>query len=115
MTATRDSLSRPFLRACLAAILLAQVTTALSQAPIIQPGAPGKPVVARAYIDQLERGDQLSTSFAADLAAVLDHAASRLSDGTHDEDLATKIDSMAATLEHSALVETLAGITARLR
>jgi hypothetical protein len=76
---------------------------------------PAEPVVARAYLDQLERGDKLSTSFAADLAVALDRAASRLSDGTQDEDLATKIDSMAATLEHSALVETLAGITARLR
>ena len=44
MTATRDSLSRPYLRACFAAILLAQVTTAMSQAPIIQPGAPGDSV-----------------------------------------------------------------------
>jgi len=76
---------------------------------------PAEPVVARAYLDQLERGDKLSTSFAADLAAALDRAASTLSDGTHDEELATRIDSMAATLEHSALVETLAGITARLR
>ena len=76
---------------------------------------PAEPVVARAYLDQLERGDKLSTSFVADLAAALDHAASTLSDGTHDEELATSIDSMAATLEHSALVETLAGITARLR
>jgi len=87
---------------------------------------PAEPVVARAYLDQLERGDKLSTSFVADLAAALDHAASTLSDGTHDEDLATRIDSMAATLEQddgdaitkkrqSALAETLAGITARLR
>ncbi len=87
---------------------------------------PAEPVVARAYLDQLERGDRLSTSFAADLAVALDRAASRLSDGTNDEDLATKIDSMAVTLEQvdgdaitkkrrSALVETLAGITASLR
>ena len=76
---------------------------------------PAEPVVARAYLDQLGRGDKLATSFAADLAAALDHAESRLSDGTHDEGLATSIDLMAASLEHSALVETLAGITARLR
>ncbi len=87
---------------------------------------PAEPVVARAYLDQLERGDKLSTSFVADLAAALDHAASILSDGTHDEELATSIDSMAATLEQvdgdaitkkrqSALAETLGAITARLR
>jgi uncharacterized protein (DUF305 family) len=76
---------------------------------------PAEPVVARAYLDQLERGDRLSTSFVAELVAALDSAESRLSDGTHDEELATRIDSMAANLEHSALVETLAGITARLR
>ena len=41
MTATRDALIQPFLRACLAAIFLGQATAAMSQAPIIQPGAPG--------------------------------------------------------------------------
>jgi uncharacterized protein (DUF305 family) len=87
---------------------------------------PAEPVVARAYLDQLERGDKLSTSLAADLAAALDRAASTLSAGTHDEELAASLDSMAATLEQvdgdaitkrrqSALTETLAGITARLR
>jgi len=87
---------------------------------------PAEPVVARAYLDQLKRGDKLSMSFAADLEVELDRAASRLSDGTHDVDLAKRLDSMAATLEQddgdavtkkrrTALAETLAGITARLR
>ena len=87
---------------------------------------PAEPVVARAYIDQLERSDKLPMSLAVDLAAALDHAESRLSDGTHDVDLAKRLDLMAATLEQddgdavtkkrqTALAETLAGITARLR
>ena len=87
---------------------------------------PAEPVVARAYLDQLKRGDKVSMSFAADLEVALDRAASRLSDGAHDVDLATRLESMAATLEQddgdaitkkrrSALAETLAGITARLR
>ena len=42
--ATRDSFTELFLRACLGTILLGQATVALSQAPIIQPGAPGDSV-----------------------------------------------------------------------
>jgi len=87
---------------------------------------PAEPVVARAYIDQLERSDKLPMPLVVDLAAALDHAESRLSDGTHDVDLAKRLDSMAATLEQddgdavtkkrrTALAETLAGIAARLR
>ncbi len=87
---------------------------------------PAEPVVARAYLDQLERSDTLSTSFVADLAAVLDHSALRLEEGARDEDLAARLESLSVALEEGsgdaiaikrrvALAETLSGIAARLR
>ena len=87
---------------------------------------PAEPVVARAYLDQLERGEALSSSFVADLAAALDRSASRLQDGARDQDLAAGLVSLAAALEQdsgdgvtkkrrAAMAETLRGIAVRLR
>jgi len=87
---------------------------------------PAEPVVARAYLDQLERGEALSESVVTELAAALDRSASQLEGGARDEDLAAGLESLAAALEEgsgdaiankrqAALVETLGGIAARLR
>ena len=87
---------------------------------------PAEPVVARAYLDQLMRGEALSESLASDLTAALDRSAARLENGAHDEDLAAGLQSLAASLEEgsgdavarqrrTALGETLHGIAARLR
>ena len=84
------------------------------------------PVVARAYIDQLQRGEELSASLAADLSAALDRSASRLEDGARDADLAARLESLATDLNTDsgnavtkmrmdALAETLGGIAAALR
>jgi len=88
-------------------------------------GWPADPVVARAYLDQLERNNALQASFAADLDAALNRSASALQDGARDEELAAQLESLAATLEsgdigiatmrRAALAETLSGIAARLR
>ncbi len=86
---------------------------------------PAEPVVARAYLDQLERGNALAASLAADLDVALDQSASALEDRTRDEALAARLESLAASVEtdvedsittsrQTALVETLAGIAARL-
>ena len=86
---------------------------------------PAEPVVARAYLDQLQRGEELSASFVADLTVALDRAASRLEDDTRDEDLAARLESLASLLDEdsdeaitkkqrAALMETLIGIAARL-
>ena len=86
---------------------------------------PAEPVVARAYIDQLQRDEELSTSFAADLTEALDRAASRLEDDGRDEKLAARLESLASMLEEdgdegitkmrrTALAETLIGIAVRL-
>ena len=87
---------------------------------------PAEPVVARAYIDQLTRSDLLSASTLSDLGAALDRSASQLEDGAHDDELATRLESLAAELDddngdaiankrRAALSETLGGIAARLR
>ena len=87
---------------------------------------PADPVVARAYIDQLERGEAMSASTVADLNAALDRSASQLQDGARDEALAASLESLAADLQadsgdvttknrRAALAETLGGIATRLR
>jgi len=87
---------------------------------------PAEPAVAQAYLDQLGRGEVLPKSVAADLAAVLERSVLQLEDGAHDEDLATRLESLAAALEEeggdgimdkrrAALAGTLGGIAARLR
>ncbi|MCZ0954384.1 MAG: DUF305 domain-containing protein, partial [Rhodospirillaceae bacterium] len=86
---------------------------------------PADPVVARAYLDQLGRNNELQASFAADLDAALNRSVSALQDGARDEELAAQLESLAATVEsgdidiatmrRAALAETLSGIAARLR
>jgi uncharacterized protein (DUF305 family) len=87
---------------------------------------PDVPVVARAYIDQLERSDALPRSMRSDLNSALRRAASRLEDERQDADLAMRIEELAAGLQADqtgsitarrteALRETLAGIAAQLR
>ncbi|MGH8194806.1 MAG: DUF305 domain-containing protein [Woeseiaceae bacterium] len=87
---------------------------------------PAEPVVARAYLDQLERSRSLPASTAAELTAALDRAAARLGNSARDERLAARLESLAATLDggegdgvmakrRTGLAGTLNGIAARLR
>jgi uncharacterized protein (DUF305 family) len=92
---------------------------------------PAEPVVARAYLDQLERGEELSESLAVGLAEMLDRSAAQLENGARDDGLAAGLESLAAALEEegryqgqrdtiarlrrAALGETLSAIAARLR
>jgi uncharacterized protein (DUF305 family) len=86
---------------------------------------PAEPVVARAYIDQLQRSDAMSRAFVNDVNAALDRSASRLENGGRDEKLAAELESLAAVLDdesgdaitnkrRNALAETLRGIAERL-
>jgi uncharacterized protein (DUF305 family) len=86
---------------------------------------PAEPVVARAYLDQLERSEALSPSAVADIGAALDRSASQLRAGAGDGDLAARLERLAGTLDGdggnaitdkrlAALSETLNGIAARL-
>jgi len=87
---------------------------------------PAVPVVARAYIDQLERSDELSDSVVVDLGAALERSALILQSDGRDAELATKLESLAAALDddsgdaittrrRAGLAETLSGIAAGLR
>jgi hypothetical protein len=87
---------------------------------------PAEPVVARAYLDQLQRSDALPASTAAELTAALDRAAARLGNSAPDEQLAARLESLAASLDGGegdgvtakrrlGLAGTLSGIADRLR
>ena len=94
------------------------------QLPVTWPNAP---VVARAYMDQLQRADALSGELMADLNAALDKADASLDGGKGDRGLANDIRGLAKALKKSgngdsiadgqraALAETLEGIALRLR
>ncbi len=87
---------------------------------------PAEPVVARAYVDQLERSNAVSESFVTELTALLDRSGAQLEKGARDNDLATSLESLATALSkntedaitakrRASLAETLNGIAARLR
>ncbi len=85
---------------------------------------PAEPVVARAYLDQLQRSKALPASTAETLTAALGRAEARLGNGGHDPRLADRLDSMAAGLgggegitgkRLGGLAGTLTGIASRLR
>ena len=87
---------------------------------------PAEPVVARAYLDQLEFSSALPATIAAELTAALDRAVARLADGARDRQVAARLESLAAALDgaegdpattkrRAALAETLSQIAARLR
>ena len=87
---------------------------------------PVEPVVARAYIDQLDRTGSLSESTVAKLGQTLDQATASLGQGQSDETLAAGLESIAAEVtggegnatamkRRKALAQTLNGIAARLR
>jgi uncharacterized protein (DUF305 family) len=87
---------------------------------------PAEPVVARAYLDQLQRGAALSTLMVEDLTTALDRSATQLEDSARDQSLSERLDKLAAALDadggdditrvrQSALADTLGRIAARLR
>ncbi len=62
---------------------------------------PGEPVVARAYLDQLLRSDDLTQSLIEDLTDALARAESLLPQGARDPDLATRLASLAANIRRN--------------
>ena len=86
---------------------------------------PDHPVVARAYVDQLERGQALPQATIDLLKAVLDRAQARLAAGASDMAVAGQLSGLASSLQPTvggaiakeraaALRKTLIGIAARL-
>ena len=85
---------------------------------------PAEPVVARAYIDQLQRNDALSAGVVSELDTALQQADERLSADRSDRGLARSLRSLAGQVADSGaghaaqrqgLSETLEGLAARLR
>ncbi len=87
---------------------------------------PADPVVASAYLDQLERGGALTTADRADLDAALEAATERLAQGGRDRRVARRLEDLAESLpridddatqqkRQTALADTLSGIAERLR
>jgi hypothetical protein len=87
---------------------------------------PADPVVARSYIDQLDRDGKIRPTLKADLIQTLEGAASIFSAGEGDSELSVRLVSLAADLNVNesdaitkkritALIETLEGIAARLQ
>ena len=86
---------------------------------------PAEPVVAKAYIDQLDRVDALDASSVRDLNRLLTRAEWQLEDGERDPELAARLTALAASLNFdvsddaarrraNALIDVLAEISARL-
>ena len=87
---------------------------------------PSEPVVAQAYLDQLERSGDMSDPQMAELTDVLTRSASQLEKSTTDEELAAQLHSLTSTVAkgggdtltnkgRAAWGENLEGIAARLR
>ncbi|WP_262693121.1 DUF305 domain-containing protein [Kordiimonas aquimaris] len=87
---------------------------------------PADPVVARAYIDQLQRSNALSASTVSNLTTALDRSQASLEQGSRDANTANQLTTLATALNASegnaktqerlaSLGETLNGIAAKLR
>ena len=87
---------------------------------------PANPVVARAYMDQLDRADAMPASMKKKLDKALDQAAPHLSAGTSDKELAQSLKALAGGFDNSdttisvqrqsdALADTLKAMAAQLR
>ena len=81
---------------------------------------PAEPVVARAWMDQLLRAEEMAADDAEAFGAALDDAEARLEAGRRDRRLAGRLDDLAERVaDHgragAGLADTLSGIAARLR
>lgn len=87
---------------------------------------PSEPVVARAYLDQLQRGTELRESVIDDITDALDHAESHFQSGALNNDLATILTSLARDIgrgnrdaimykSRTGLARTLDELAGRLR
>ena len=81
---------------------------------------PAEPVVAMAYLDQMNRADALSAEMAGALEDVLNAADQALKDGNADSELSEVLNTMAASVmakslpQSAAMADTLRGIAAKL-
>ena len=76
---------------------------------------PAEPVVAKAYIDQMTRSEDLSAELAEEFLQALDKAETQLTEGKTDADLSAMLTSMSADIEHVGLTQTVSEIAKRLQ
>jgi hypothetical protein len=87
---------------------------------------PADPVVAHAYLDQLQRDAAVTPAAAAELSKALDDAAAKRGAGASDKGLARTLDTLAKSVatgggnavterRRKGLAQTLTGIAASLR
>jgi uncharacterized protein (DUF305 family) len=76
---------------------------------------PAEPVVAKAYLDQIERAEALSEDRIASLNAILDQTQSRLNAGEADTGLAASLQEQAGRVDHAALRQTLLDLAGLLQ
>ena len=67
---------------------------------------PAKPIVARAYLDQLGRSEAIPVAKVSAVTEALDLADEALAGGTMDDETASRLDSLATKLEGDISVAT---------
>jgi hypothetical protein len=76
---------------------------------------PAEPVVAKAYIDQMQRRNDLTAEVIAELTAALDRAETQLKTDEADTELSNLLKRLAGNLDHYKLSKTLSEIAIRLQ
>ncbi|MEP3891908.1 MAG: DUF305 domain-containing protein [Hellea sp.] len=76
---------------------------------------PAEPIVAKAYLDQLLRSENITAEKAAELSGALDRADILLKENRRDAELSKDLSVLSKTIEHKGLSETVSDIAARLQ
>ncbi len=76
---------------------------------------PAEPVVAKAYIDQMQRNDGMTADQAGVLLQALDRAEEQLKSGSDDAALSETLTALVKDVEHEGLSKTVFAIAARLQ
>ncbi|MEP3655458.1 MAG: DUF305 domain-containing protein [Litorimonas sp.] len=76
---------------------------------------PAEPVIAKAYLDQLQRSDKISAEKAGELTRALNRADALLKNNQRDAELSGELNDMFESIDHNGLSETVSGIASRLK
>ena len=76
---------------------------------------PAEPVVAKAYMDQLKRSDNMTAETAAVLTDALDRADALLQNSEQDAELSNELTVLSETIGHRGLSKTVSDIAIRLQ
>lgn len=76
---------------------------------------PAEPVVAKAYMDQLQRKNGIPAETLTELTQALDRADVQLKAGVQDQDLSKQLSGLVENIDHDGLVKTISDIASRLQ